>query len=293
LLGTLPEAEQTALEEALLRDRDQFEQAWEIENELVDAYVRNELSAIERQQFEQHYLASALHRERVATAKQLLQTIETAPAAAPEISWWRKWFEGLRVPPLALSGALATVLLCLTAGTFWLWRERVRLNEQLVRLQQTETSAAQLRAQELSAQKQTLENELAQERQQREQMNAELERLRQQPSVPQPALLSFLLTPGATRNNTAAPPSVPRLNQNIQLLMPLEGDAHPSYQVTVQTVEGKQMLTEAASHTANRAFATFTLPARKLNRGDYVIILSGRTASGSLEEIDRFFFRLQ
>ena len=52
LLGMLPEVEQTTLENEFLNDDEQFEQMVAAENELVDAYVRNQLTAEERRQFD-------------------------------------------------------------------------------------------------------------------------------------------------------------------------------------------------------------------------------------------------
>jgi len=78
LLGELTEADQTALERELLMDRDKFNQAWAVENELIDSYVRGEMSPADRERFEGHYLASALHRERVAIAASFLADIDQA-----------------------------------------------------------------------------------------------------------------------------------------------------------------------------------------------------------------------
>ena len=69
LLGELAEADQAALERELLIDRGKFDQVWGVENELVDSYVRGEMSRADRERFEVHYLVSPLHRERVVIAE--------------------------------------------------------------------------------------------------------------------------------------------------------------------------------------------------------------------------------
>ena len=48
LFGELPEPEANALEAELFADDEQFERAREIENRLVDDYVRGALAAAER-----------------------------------------------------------------------------------------------------------------------------------------------------------------------------------------------------------------------------------------------------
>jgi hypothetical protein len=78
LLGELAETEQTDLEQELLMDRGKFDQVWAVENELVDSYVRAERSRPARERFEGHYLASPLHRERVAIAEAFLADIDLA-----------------------------------------------------------------------------------------------------------------------------------------------------------------------------------------------------------------------
>jgi hypothetical protein len=76
LLGELTDANQAALEQELLFDRGKFDQAWGVENELVDSYVRGEMSCADRERFEGHYLVSPLHRERVAIAESFLADID-------------------------------------------------------------------------------------------------------------------------------------------------------------------------------------------------------------------------
>jgi hypothetical protein len=76
LLGELTDANQAALEQELLIDRGKFDQAWGVENELVDSYVRGNMSRADHERFEAYYLASPLHRERVAIARSFLTHID-------------------------------------------------------------------------------------------------------------------------------------------------------------------------------------------------------------------------
>src|SRR5215467_7153157 len=87
LLGELAEADQSALEQELLIDRGKFDRVWAVENELIDSYVRGEMAHADRKRFEGHYLASPLHRERVAIAESFLTNIDLAPVeTAIEVS---------------------------------------------------------------------------------------------------------------------------------------------------------------------------------------------------------------
>src|SRR5262245_5456037 len=78
LLGELTEADQAALEQELLMDRGEFDRVWAVENELIDSYVRGEMSPADQERFGGHYLVSPLHRERVAIAKSFLADIDQA-----------------------------------------------------------------------------------------------------------------------------------------------------------------------------------------------------------------------
>ena len=102
LLGELAETDQAALEQELLLDRGKFDRVWAVENELVDSYVRGEMSRADRERFEGHYLASPLHRGRVAIAESFLTNIdqavgETVEARAEEPAVpWRAGFPYVR-----------------------------------------------------------------------------------------------------------------------------------------------------------------------------------------------------
>jgi hypothetical protein len=71
LLGELPDDRVAALEKALLADPELLDQVQQVETDLIDDYVDDRLSASERTRFESYYLASQIHRDRVALARAL------------------------------------------------------------------------------------------------------------------------------------------------------------------------------------------------------------------------------
>jgi len=303
LFGELPEAEQTAFEQKLLADREQFDQVWAIENRLIDSYVRGEMSRSDCERFEGRYLASALHRERVAIAELFLKDLEEKAGetidggeASSGVPWWSRLWDSLRQPRLALGAAMAMLLL-LAGGAVWLYIERIRLTERIAKM----GHEAQAERSSHLRREQALEKESDSQRQQNEQLNAELERLRhrQQPqqAAEAPAFLSFLLTPAPLRGqNAPPPPQIPLVASPVRLLMELNAGNYPSYQLRLQTVEGREILMRQSSNVAftkDRAFAAMTVPAGKLVKGDYILVLSGRTAKGAVEEIDQYFFRVR
>ena len=71
LLGDLPEEEQVKIEDRAFQDREYLQDILAVENDLIDEYVRGELSDSERRQFEGRFLASAERRRKVEFARAL------------------------------------------------------------------------------------------------------------------------------------------------------------------------------------------------------------------------------
>ena len=110
LLGSLPEDQAERLDELSVSD-DDF--AWRLraaENELVDAYLRNELSGETLARFRSSYLASAHRREKLKFAETLLAL--SAQEREPARGWLSvplvipRWGLALGIAALALAGVL-------------------------------------------------------------------------------------------------------------------------------------------------------------------------------------------
>jgi hypothetical protein len=118
LLGRLPQAEVEKIEEQLFTD-DEFRcELLATADDLIHAYLDGTLAREDRAQFEDHFLASPLHRERVAYIRDLLAALERVSASsvvkAPLVAGSRAY--GLR-PVWALAAALA---LAVSGGLLWL-----------------------------------------------------------------------------------------------------------------------------------------------------------------------------
>ena len=121
LLGTTSEPERTAIDRSLLTDGGEFELFLLAEDELIEAYIQQELSSVERTQFEQCFLladperqqklrlALALHRYANDAAKSLPDKVKAAAASTAAESWWTVF----RRPAwqMAMAGALLVVAL--------------------------------------------------------------------------------------------------------------------------------------------------------------------------------------
>jgi hypothetical protein len=307
LFGELAEANQAALEQELLIDRGKFDRVWATENELVDSYVRGEMSRADRERFEGHYLASPLHSERVAIAESFLTNIDQAVGETIEVSEkkplvpWRRRLP-LRSPRLVFGQVFSMALvmaLLLTFSMVWSYIERVRLTGQVANVQkeaQTELAFLKQRERELASRNQEFERQIADLSRRNEQLKEELEHLRQRRQAEAPTILSFLLAPASVRGEKAIPRSlIHLLTGKAHLLMELDHNDYANYQIILQTVEGREILRSRIGKVRfgkDRAFATLPVKAGELTKGDYILILFGQTADGKIEEIDRYPFRV-
>jgi hypothetical protein len=305
LFGELTEADQTAFELELLRDRAEFDRVWAVENELVDSYVRGEMSRADRERFEAHYLSSPQNRERVAIAEAFITYIDQEPGEAVEVREkesvvpWRRGFLNFLNSPRPVFGVALIMALLLTFGAVWSYVEGVRLTRRIADVEkeaQAEREFLKQRERELASRNQELEKEIADARQRSESLKTEIEQLSRRRQASAPTVLSFLLAPAPVRGEKAPPQTAIRLSAGkARLLMELGDNNYANYQAILQTVEGREILRRRAGKVRlrkDRAFATLPVKAGELNPGDYILILFGHTADGRSEEIDRYFFRV-
>lgn len=129
LLGSLPEDELERFEEECFAQEDWPDELAQVEEDLVDDYLRDELTAEQRRLFRQNYLTTDARRERVALAAALLRHVDeeqaapvTTRAQAPdkpaEAGWWNSFWGGR---PWAMAAAALAVVV-VVAGVWWLAR---------------------------------------------------------------------------------------------------------------------------------------------------------------------------
>lgn len=83
----------------------------------------------------------------------------------------------------------------------------------------------------------------------------------------------------------------------LELRLALNPDAqgYPSYQAEFSQVDGGALLLQMDLHPrgeGERGLIDLSLPARSLNSGDYMVRLKRAEVDGSLEELDRYGFRI-
>ena len=109
LLGTLDKDHKTQFEERILIEPCVYEELLIDEEELIDQYVTGELSAVEQQQFESHFLITAERQKNLRFGK-LLQKYVNSHLEEPPIPSQSFSFLNTPVRRLASLGLLAAIL---------------------------------------------------------------------------------------------------------------------------------------------------------------------------------------
>jgi hypothetical protein len=307
LLGELSDEQQVAIEDRAFADKEYLASITAVENDLIDEYVRHELSQAQRQRFEQRFLASADRRKRVEFAKAFATV--ASEAAVPEkkpvsatSSWsWRDslyaFFSGLNP---AARVAFVAVSILLVVGAAWLFTETLRLRRQVTQqAAQNQSQDALQQALELERKRnEELNARLAQEKQQREQSDESLRELGETADAtnppPPPVIASLTLLPGLSRGGGNKPSLV--LREDVRLVRIQVGidpeEQYKTFAAELRTVAGRPVWTRenlsARSRRGARSIA-LTLPATALKPGDYELRLRGITESGS-DDVGFYYF---
>ena len=109
--------------------------------------------------------------------------------------------------------------------------------------------------------------------------------------------VTFKLTPGILRSSGGPQNSLslPPTTSELWLQLILDRDEHRTCEAVLLTADQKQVLRGKAlqSHSIGGiAVVAWRLPARSILSGDYVVQLRGQTATGSLEEVESYSFRV-
>ncbi len=306
LLGFMNEDQKNEIEECYFVDDEFFESMLAAEDELVEAYVNNELTRRERKRFEECLLPNPKWQQKVANIRALKhvvneEKIRVSPAKLTLFQrfadlcqdFWATIFQ----QKMAIGLAYATVLVCLVLGSVWVGRQFQNFQQKIVTLEMSQHELAQeadkLRQQ---LQQQTrLANEFSTKFEQEKQQRLKLEKLIiQKESQPTP-MLAFVLEPGILRDaesqrRLVIPADLPSVR--FDLLIEAE-PAYKNYHVVVKTVEGNEVWSRRGLMSHPQAWGqtlTLILPAIALNMNDYIVTLNGITATGKTEVIHRYFF---
>jgi hypothetical protein len=320
LLGALPEAETERLDELSLTDDEFAEALRAVENDLVDAYVRGELSGQRLESFKAHYLASPARREKVQLAqafqgladKRVMAqpkdassvTLARAEAqkSASQGSLWRRFFI---VPRASLQWGFAVIaLLLLFAGGYFML-ENARLRN-LVAQAQAERALLQQRERELQKQLADEQSEDAEAAKELARVRERLAQLEQQLAGTQPLeekapsekrdlkVVSMTLAPAMRGGNQVPTVAVPEGTDYVDLKLELESNDFPIYQAALKDPANGQIIWRGGKIKIARASRSVAvrLRAALLRAQNYTIELSGISSTGAAEIIGSYTFKV-
>ena len=317
LLGELSEEQQIEIEDRAFSDQEFLAGITAVENDLIDEYVRDEMSQNDRRRFESRFLASESRRKRVEFARALTRVMsetrvterETPTVIARTVSWrdaLAAFIHGLHP---AGRVALAAAMLLILIGGAWLITETLRLRTQLSHLQaqqQSQPSGA-------SEDRQALEQQLAVERRRSEELAAQLDREKQQRAqtdeslrrlsesvnrpdeTPRPIIASLMLLPGISRGASTQPKLVLPSNATVaQIQIGIDPEEeYKNFGIELRAISGRSVWTRdnlTARNTRGGRAVRLALPASVLNSGEYELRLKGVTATGGTEDVGFYYF---
>lgn len=303
LLGTLSEEEKLRFEEKYFDDDKLFEEIEIVEDELVDAYVREELSPGDRERFKEVVTGSPRLAGRVDFARVLAKSTSSqqpeavaVPIRAERESFWQRLFTPSRA---GWAMAACTLLLLLGGGLLlfeWmrLRAESRRLGLERAELEQREKALAgefNQRNSELTARLEDAQAENARLQKQLESSSKET-----QDSKPKNLFVAFFIAPGSLRsggggNQVTTSSKFPEVRLNLGL----ESDDHSSYSATIKTVEEKTIWSRSglkAQPGRSGKVVELKVPTSQLPSGVYIVELSGLNSSGVSEPVMNYSFRV-
>ena len=288
LLGNLTEEEQVQVEDRAFADGEYLSALEATEADLIDAYVRGELSPSHRRSFELRFLTSRERRRKVEFARALATITSEAkaqesPAAGRPFSMgvFRGWN-----PVLHFATAMA-VLLCITGGG-WLVSENAAIRSRV--------AALEAERRDFEAREQGLRQRLDEEQTRAAALATQNRPASEPPRAPQ--IASLVLAPGLSRAQTGVErlvlsPSVQIARIEIQLE---SRDDFPRFRAELRTRSGEEVLSRSnlvRGKSGGGLAVSLDLPASALAPGEYELALKGLGADHSSQDIGYYYFGVE
>jgi hypothetical protein len=270
------------------------------EDELIDDYVRGELSRSNRELFERNFLCSAARRERVKSARALMKFADTHATRTP-VSWWQRLESAFSLDAPAMRLVLVTGFTLSIIGGLLLVIQMGNLSSRLQRLQREQLAHDQRQKdlEQLLAEQKLQNDELSQainrERGERGQLEQEVARLRER----KVSSVTFALGFGEVERSRGGPApatklTVPQGTEIIRLQLELLKDEYQNYMVTLEDAQQRETwrgLLQSTKAGAGRAVVV-RFPSHLLTTGQHRLILSGTNNKRDYEVLSEFHVEL-
>src|SRR5262245_7437230 len=293
LLGSLTPEEEVRVEDRAFADPDYLVVLEATEADLIDAYVRGELSPAERRGFERRFLVSPQRRRKVAFARDLARVAAEVKAsesgAGLRLSAWHSLARLVRGWNPALQFAVAVAVLICVAGPSWLVVENTSMRSRV--------AALETQGRDLQEQAGELRQQLGEEQNRAGSLAAQLQQ--QAPTgTPTPSVASLVLLPGVSRAENRREQLV--LNPSAQIAhieIQLEArDNYPRFRAELRTLSGDEVLIRGNLSKSRRGAGyavSFDTPASALNAGEYELALKGILNDRSVQDIGYYYFSVR
>lgn len=288
-----------------------FEEIDIAEEELIDAYVRGELSLDERKVLERGLRASPHLADRLHFARLLADAADQA--TEEEVSSYRRreeflplrkswWPFGLtwgQRPALNLAfAACALIILMGGAGLLVGWirlrRESQQLAQKQAALERQKFELQQSGAEQRLVTEQ-LRNQLKEEQQERDadqQLIAGLQRAQNQESTATATIASLFLLPASRSSETEKELRTPAGTSRIRLQLAVDSIDYHGFLVEVKNSQDKEIFRQKLRPPRSGKVVTFTIPSQVLPAGAYSVQLSGTAPDGATELVGNYSFRI-
>ena len=294
LMGELSEEDQFRLEEEFFADPELLSEIQAICHDLMDDYLRDRLSASERQRCEQRLQSLPWLREKTANDQTFLAGIDAAalarqrPPQSSLLPFHSPRPFALRFPLTLPQAIAAAVLLGIFIISVWYLVKPARPADSQAQIHpQAETPGPQPQASIPASPHPT--------------PNQPKPRPPSSPPSPQapssPVIASFLLPFDVVRGENDSPLlKVPGQTGAVQLQLELGQNDYRSYEAVLQTGAGETIRTWrnlSARHQQGVFTVAFRVPASQLTSTDYVVSLNGPRAGHETPLVHKYFFRIE
>ena len=291
LLGDLSAEEEARTEDRAFADKDYMAALDAAEADLIDAYVRGELSQAERRGFESRFLTSPQRRRKVEFARNLARVADES-AAAEGVSLkrppaWLSLMGMFRGWNPALQFALGLAALVAVAGASWFMVENRSIRSQM--------AAIETQRRDLETRQAELQRQLGQEQ---NRASALAEELQKRPTPGAPAVASLVLLPGLSRaETTRAQLALKPVEQLAHIEILLEArDDYPRFTAELRTGRGDEVLTRSnlsRRRTAAGYVVGFDVPTSALEAAEYELTLKGVSSDGRAQDLGFYYFSVK
>jgi hypothetical protein len=303
LLGKLSEADARGIEDEYLTNDKAFEEMEVAEDEIIDAYARDELSREDREQFEKNLITSPRIRKRVDVAKllalrasqhQVEPVLSVTPTPAVKTWSWKTIFWPSSPFGRFAFASLTLTLLIAVSALFIDWlRIRQESNRLYALRAQLEQENQKLKTEnnESSSETQRLSEELKKQEAENSRLNDEIERALSRPSQPPTIPILLFISGARDTEGSNRDTKLPKEPAIFELTMRLEEAKFARYSVTVKTIDQRVISGPHEIRTRGKTLK-LRLPSSRFKPNDYIATVSGVPPSGTPVEIEDYTFRI-